>query len=532
MAGVRGVAALGRLVAGGPADADAVLLARFAEAGDEAAFAALVKRHGPLVAAVCRRHLRQPADVDDAVQATFLVLARKAGSVHTAVGPWLYRVAERTAAKLRRAVRHVEPLPGRPGGLPADVRAVVADELGRLPERYRMVVELCYVAGHSTAEAAARLGWPKGTVLTRLAWARRRLRASLTRRGVTLGGSLAAGLLDRSASGVGPRAVKLGAGEAAGRVLSLCDGVIRAMTLTKLGLAAGLTAVAVAATGTAVGPWAAGQPPQLPAVSTRKAEPPLQLPPPADPPRAELPPAKPPELPQLELPRFSPADPPKLPPPTKPSEPVFTPPSDPPPAKPAGKTYTVAHPAGSFVREFADGERFAVRFEDDRLYFEASFGDKAKPMTVSLDADYAMNKEGVVFGVVTGFDSEGPDETLFGGLNTHWLGEPFALRLRSDDGAVSIKDVRFGGVRLQPGQDEFATRVLTAVAGRYVSSKEPVATARKAGKPRLPKLRPGDSGLVRESRDSIPLTQPAAAGPIPPQTLPTGPERSHPPRPE
>lgn len=514
MAGVRGLAALGRLVAGGPADADAVLLARFAETRDEAAFAALVKRHGPLVAAVCRRHLRQPADVDDAVQATFLVLARKAGSVHTAVGPWLYRVAERTAAKLRRSVRHTEPLPDvptRPGGLPPDVRAVVADELARLPENYRLVVELCYVAGHSTAEAAVRLGWPKGTVLTRLAWARKRLRANLSRRGVTLGGSLAAALADRPAGGVGPQVARLCAGgEVAGRVLSLCEGVIRAMTLTKLGWAAGLAAAAVAVTGTAVGPWAFGQPPAAPSLSDLKSLP--------APPRL---PDGPPPLPQKAAvpdPASSFPEPVRLRPPE--------------PAKPVGRTYTVSHPAGSFVREFADGERISLRFEDDRLTAELTLREADK-VSLYLEADYAMNKEGVVFGVVTAIETSAPTDRDNPDLDNPDLdglvGLPFAFRVRQDGGTLTVRDIRFGMVMDNEMKAAVSVSVgrYTAVAGGLPAARKPVKPAfgRLSGPPVLPAdaspVLPGAPFSPSRSRPVLPSWPPAAPGLIPAPDVPS-----------
>ncbi len=505
MAGVRGLAALGRLIAAGSAepDGDAALLARFAATGDEAAFAALVRRHGPAVAAVCRRHLRQPADVDDAVQANFLLLARKAGAVHTAVGPWLYRVAGRTAGRLRRSVRATEPLPDLPAraGLPADVRAALADELARLPEQYRLAVELCYVAGHTTAEAADRLGWPKGTVLTRLAWARKRLRANLTRRGVTLGGSLAAVLLDRTAASGGRVRVS---GES-DRVLSLCEGAMRAMTLTKLLWGAGLTAVAVGGLG--VGSWAVGQGPATKAAVTRKVDPPPAVP------------SLPPPQPSVELPRAVRGEVP---------DPIILSPVPAPVNEPPGKTYTVPHPAGSFIREFADGERFAVRFDADRLYVEATFGDKAKPVSVSLDADYAINKEGVVFGVVTGAECDGLDRGHSLALITsRMVGGPFAFRVRVDDGSVSVQDLRLYGLNLPADRatsEPALAGLLNAVAGRYVASKEPVASSRKPGKSKLPKFSRPEPTEVPVPAVSIPTTVPSVGPPVggPPAQPPSG----------
>ena len=167
----------------------------FLAARDEAAFAALVRRHGPMVLAVCRAILRDQADADDAFQATFLVLVRRAAVIRdrAALGGWLYAVAGRAARRLRASARRNAPLPedllDRTTGIPevtSDIRAILDEEVARLPEVYRLAVQVCYVTGRTTAEAAALLGWAKGTVLTRLAWARRRLRSRLAARGVGL----------------------------------------------------------------------------------------------------------------------------------------------------------------------------------------------------------------------------------------------------------------------------------------------------------------------------------------------------------
>src|SRR4029450_7467191 len=141
-------------------------------------------------------------DADDAFQATFLVLVRRAEAVRAqaAVGGGLYRVAYRVARELRdqrgRRVPHPEPLAMTPPPDPpvpsADLAAAINEEIAKLPEKYRVPVQLCYVAGVGTSEAGRRLGSAKGTLLTRLAWARKRLRTNLARRGITLTvGSLA-----------------------------------------------------------------------------------------------------------------------------------------------------------------------------------------------------------------------------------------------------------------------------------------------------------------------------------------------------
>src|SRR5262245_30624699 len=182
---------------------DAELLARFAARRDELAFAALVRRHGPLVRGVCRRWLPDPTDVDDAFQATFLVLAQRAAGVERPdrLAAWLYGVAARTARHLRlqnaRRCRYVEPR----GKLPeAPVWKTVADpdlgplldrEVGRLAEKYRLPVILCLMQGLSRRQASQRLQCPEGTLSTRLAHARTLLQRRLLARGVAPAAALA-----------------------------------------------------------------------------------------------------------------------------------------------------------------------------------------------------------------------------------------------------------------------------------------------------------------------------------------------------
>ncbi len=181
------------------------LLGRFAADRDEAAFAALVERHGPMVLGVCRRILNDGNDVDDAFQATFLVLVRRAGSIRRGVrlGPWLYGVALRVARKSRalsaRRQARLKPLEGIAEGPPSrdlpfdDLRGPIDDEIARLPEALRRVVVLCYLEGCTHDEAARRLAWPVGTVRSRLARARSTLKGRLARRGLApTAGSLAA----------------------------------------------------------------------------------------------------------------------------------------------------------------------------------------------------------------------------------------------------------------------------------------------------------------------------------------------------
>ena len=181
---------------------DAELLIRFASRREEAAFAMLVRRHGPLVLGVCRRVLGDVHAAEDASQATFLVLARKAGSIAAPerLASWLHGVALRTSRKAKAGVvrrRERELIPGAKSTgawthdpAPDDVRPVIDEELARLPEKYRAPVLLCDLEGQSIDEAASLLAWPRGTVGTRLAKARAILKSRLVRRGLGLGTGL------------------------------------------------------------------------------------------------------------------------------------------------------------------------------------------------------------------------------------------------------------------------------------------------------------------------------------------------------
>jgi RNA polymerase sigma factor (sigma-70 family) len=260
-------------VAGPPPERDSPdrhLLERFVRGRDQAAFAALVQRHGPMVLGVCRRLLRDAHEAEDAFQATFLVLAHKAGSIARpeSLGPWLHGVAYRAAARARQAARRRarEREAAPPDGDPADelawreLRQVLDEELGRLAPKYRAPLVLFYLEGKTTEEVAGLLGCPKGTVLSRLARGRDRLRERLARRGLALSAGLMVGVLtEKAAAAAVPAALALGTAHAAAAgaipapVAALTKGVLRAMSLSRLKVVtAAALALTVAAAGTVV----------------------------------------------------------------------------------------------------------------------------------------------------------------------------------------------------------------------------------------------------------------------------------------
>ncbi len=253
---------LRRLAAKGQAQAlsDQELLERFIACRDEAAFAELVKRHGPVVLSVCRSVLRHQQDAEDAFQATFLVLARKAASTRrpAVVGSWLHGVAYRLAHKARQqAVRRRQHERQTAERTPAatvmddwtwgELRAVLHEEIERLPEKYRLPLLLCYWEGLTQEEAARRAGWTKASLRERLERAREMLRSRLVRRGLATAvpllavglspGAMSASLVETTMQNALLFAV---GGSLSGPTVALANGGIQAMGLLKLKIAAAL----------------------------------------------------------------------------------------------------------------------------------------------------------------------------------------------------------------------------------------------------------------------------------------------------
>jgi RNA polymerase sigma factor (sigma-70 family) len=246
---------------------DGDLLELYVSRRDEAAFDALVHRHGAMVLGVCRRILRNEADAEDAFQATFLVFVRKAALIRSqnAVSNWLYGVAHNTAMKAKAMNRKRYVKERQAGTVPKhearaevwqELQAVFDAELSRLPDKYRIPIVLCDLEGKTIKEVARCLGWPQGTVATRLTRGRAQLAKRLTKRGLSLsGGVIAAVLSQAAASAQGTAsacvpaslavstveaATAVAAGHAAAaavvstKVAALTERVVKAMLMTKL----------------------------------------------------------------------------------------------------------------------------------------------------------------------------------------------------------------------------------------------------------------------------------------------------------
>ncbi len=239
---------------------DGQLLECFVCHRDEAAVAALVQRHGPMVWGVCRRVLPSHQDAEDAFQATFLVLLRKAASISSKekVGNWLYGVAHQTALKARamsakrmgreKQVNEMpEPKARTESDLWTNLQPLLDQELSRLPDKYRLAIVLCDLEGKTRKETARQLKIPEGTLSTRLTTARTMLAKRLSRHGLALsGGSLAVAISQNAASACVPTSVMsstiktMTLGEVAAadlisvKVAALTEGVVKSMLLTKL----------------------------------------------------------------------------------------------------------------------------------------------------------------------------------------------------------------------------------------------------------------------------------------------------------
>ncbi|MBP3957449.1 RNA polymerase sigma factor [Gemmata sp. G18] len=418
------------------APTDAELLGRFLDARDQTAFADLVTRHAPAVRAVCRSVLRDPNDADDAAQATFLVLVRRAGVVRdrAALGGWLSRVAWRAANRLRAdnlrrddRTAGVDPdfTPAAQVAGDSPDLAIVLDEIGKLPERYRVAVLACYATETPTAEAARQLGWPKGTLLTRLAWARKRLRDRLARRGVTLAGGLVVVLANRlgsaGAASFADRITRVAAalvadarvedGLVSERVFPLTNGVVRAMIGTKLKAAIGIGLLLAVLLGLGLGRSTVataeantGDGKKL--VAADKAE------------KADRgAPAKADEEQQPNVVAIGP-----------------------------GKELVVRRPFGSYTREVQPYGRATLTFTEDRLHVQATVSIEKFTVTVTADADYSVNRESLVYGVITGADATGAGEAAgaFAPFAVVATDLPFAFRVRVEDDAITIKDIKAG----------------------------------------------------------------------------------------
>jgi RNA polymerase sigma factor (sigma-70 family) len=280
---------------------DAQLLERFLLRHDQAAFAALVKRHGPLVQKVCWRVLHHAQDVEDAFQATFLVLARNAASIRKpeTLACWLHGAGYRTALRVKRDAgrrrHHEREAPRVSHSQPPldaawrELQAILDEEIANLPEKYRVVFVLCCLESKSKPEAAGQLGLKEGTVSSRLAHARKLMQQRLTRRGLTLSAVLgAAAVAEQSGMAAPPVALVRAATKAAlafhtrggeavsPKIKALAEGVSKAMTITNFKtatmvllsvgfLAAGAGALALRHAAAVSAPPAARQPSKPPA---------------------------------------------------------------------------------------------------------------------------------------------------------------------------------------------------------------------------------------------------------------------------
>jgi RNA polymerase sigma factor (sigma-70 family) len=271
--------------------ADAVLLDHFVRRNDQAAFAALLERHGPMVLGVCRRLLSDTHEADDAFQATFLIFLQKAGSLRdpASLGNWLYGVAYRVARRARtvaarwrareREVPVMAAADSSPDAIWEELRPILDKEIAQLPRKYQAPVVLCYLEGKTYTEAAQILGWAEGTVSGRLARARERLRSRLALRGLALSGAFLPVLLSQKGTVIvspalaaaihkGALAAVTGQSAAAAfstKVAALAHGTLKALAISKLKVALVVLAATCALGGGAavVDRWIAADKPNV-----------------------------------------------------------------------------------------------------------------------------------------------------------------------------------------------------------------------------------------------------------------------------
>jgi RNA polymerase sigma factor (sigma-70 family) len=246
---------------------DGQLLERYLRQRDERAFAALVHRHAPMVWGVCRRALANDPDAEDAFQATFLVLVRKAKSIRPRelVGNWLHGVARRVALAARRGQAQHRQRERQVAGLPEpaaaerdaqqELHALLDQELCRLPEKYRIAILLCDLAGRTRKDVARQLGIPEGTLSGRLTRGRALLARRLARYGLAVSAAALIQPATAAPATVVAATIRVAMGSAAlvpARVTILVEGVLKAMFINKLRLAT-LVVLAAALLGAAVG---------------------------------------------------------------------------------------------------------------------------------------------------------------------------------------------------------------------------------------------------------------------------------------
>ncbi len=352
------------LLGDGAGQTDGQLLEDYISRHDRAALEALVWRHGPMVWGVCRRVLNNHHDAEDAFQATFLVLIRRAASIASRelLANWLYGVAHQTALKARQTAgkrrtreRQVKEMPETAMVEQAprhDLQPLLDQELSRLPDRYRIPIVLCDLEGKTRKEAARQLGVPEGTVAGRLTRARAMLAKRLARHGLALGcGTLAAVLSQKAASASVPSSVMsstikavtlVAAGQAGAGVISapvgaLAEGVMKAMLLMKLKAAGAVLCVMLGLVAVGGG-WftrqtAAAQKDGEKIANSKPDHPKAAFPPNETPKQSTLsllekilelltPPPMPPEPPVIPLPIV---EPPVGPPPVPPEPPAIPP---------------------------------------------------------------------------------------------------------------------------------------------------------------------------------------------------------------